>query len=193
MDARVLDRELTWLRVSIVPGKPLDQVRDLLLHLCLKLPEVDIGVSQVVDDLTDLDVSEAICGVVEDSQITHIRFVQEIFGLPETMSHLVDRCSGLTTKAVYQWRNEHRPGMKSCYMARLKPVIAASGLVFPCCGVQYAAMDARALPSDFAMGHWSLYGAGSRFDGSRCRRCYYWQYNTVLGRIVEPVDHEDFL
>ena len=80
----------------------------------------------------------------------------------------------------------------------MKPVIGANGGLYPCCGTQYA----EAVPSkDYSVGmFWATDGEiddiwenQQNFDGSRCVKCYYSHYNSLLAKLIDPIDHEAFV
>ena len=52
------------------------------------------------------------------------------------------------------------------------------------------------LPADMRMGHMTeiadIWKNQQRFDGSRCSRCYYGEYNVVLGALQSPIHHMRF-
>ena len=80
----------------------------------------------------------------------------------------------------------------------LKPVIGADGLLYPCCGTQYAMFPP---PGDYddlmcmgpAIELYSIYQEQKHFDGSQCVRCYYDEYNALLEQIIIPLEHKEFV
>jgi len=182
---------LTWCRYSMV-NKDLKN----LIIFCENLPDTDVGVSFVVTDTTDVRQARALCEIADDiSNLTHIRFVQELLSLPkEGLRRVEQACKDVTDKAIFQWRDEYVRGAKRCLISKLKPLIDASGNVYPCCGVQYAKKEiTRRLPEEFKLGHWSEFHNMGVFDGSVCDCCYYNQYNELLEKLTEPMEHEKFV
>ena len=193
-ELELADEALTWARMSIV-----DTVGrydcDRVARFCENLPRVDVGVSFTVTEGVNLETAAALCRLAERApNLTHVRFVQDIVQPDRaSMDRLVARCQPLSAKAIFQYRDRFQPGAAACLLSRLKPLIGADGHVYPCCGVQYAAEDARCLPARFRMGHWSEFDRLVPFDGSICRKCFYGPYNETLARLIAPMHHEAFV
>jgi len=94
---------------------------------------------------------------------------------------------------LFQNRKTPRPGTKRCWISLLKPVVAADGFLYPCCGIQYAglssvkdySLEAR---MNLHIKHWINQ---EPFDGSKCRYCYYTDYNNFLDGLRKELDHRD--
>jgi len=106
---------------------------------------------------------------------------------------------GKDYKVVYQARTKPTKGRQKCFISLLKPTIAADGLIYPCCGAQYAIKDRK---HDFhelmSMGTMDrdLVDVISKqiyFDGSVCDRCYYDNYNEMLGLLMDEVKHKEWV
>ncbi len=100
---------------------------------------------------------------------------------------------------IYQGRKDSSRGSERCLISLLKPVVGTNGMLYPCCGTQYA----QAKPSkDFGapvmtMGHAKMireiYEEQRHFDGSICKTCYYSNYNWALDVMTTEVSHEDWV
>lgn len=196
VDIRWVNGLLTWLRISTVDphGEPkVGRFRSI----CEKLPNVDVGISFTVPYNVNVAYAEALCRIADSlPNLTHIRFVDNILD-PQSvaMDALINRCEGITDKAIFQKRSEWVRGMNPCLISKLKPYVDASGDVFPCCGAQYALLDETSkLPQRMRVCHWSGFRLEtSSFDGRICEKCYYQDYNVSLLNMTEPIQHERFV
>jgi len=98
-------------------------------------------------------------------------------------------------RVIWQPRDNPRKGAKECWFSLIKPLLAADGYIYPCCGVQYARKNADLdNPKEFRMEKiprpWVLQ---KPFNGELCERCYYSEYNDYISRIKQPVDHATFI
>jgi MoaA/NifB/PqqE/SkfB family radical SAM enzyme len=185
---------LLWLRVSTMETHHDVGQAEWLRQICAALPDVAIGVSFTVDTDVCLGLARRVCQLAASQEnLTHIRFVQNILD-PEAspMKIVQDECEHITGKAIFQYRSVFAKGTKRCLISRLKPMIAASGLVYPCCGVQYAGAgsELRTMPRRFSMGYWTEYDNMAPFDGSVCAKCYYEDYNVILDGLTTPLEHK---
>ena len=185
---------LSWLRMSIVDtvgNYDCQRVR----RISTVLPGVDVGLSFTVARQVNLRTAVTLCQyAAELENVTHIRFVQDITNpVASTRDQVVAACRPITDKALFQYRADHGRGTKDCLLSKLKPLVAADGYVYPCCGVQYAVEQARRLPERFRMCHWTQFHKTGHFDGSICRRCFYVQYNETLSGLRKPLEHARFL
>lgn len=197
-DLSVENETLSWVRVS-VPNVPSLAAVERFERICDRLPDVDVGLSYTVAGDVDMGIVRAFCEAAErHANCTHLRFVQELLDLPEAGIAQVERRVGeWTDKAIVQRRGLGTLGCTPCLVSLLRPVVDPAGMVYPCCGVQYAGdPDTRtSLPREFAMGHWREFNKFDPFDGSRCRRCYYGEYNAALAKLLypAPAEHEAFV
>ena len=189
-----LTKKLTWTRMSIIDtvGK-YDTKR--VTNLCKNLSETGIGISFTVPEDVNVDTAMEICKMADGiPNLTHIRFVQDLLSLDiKSMLLVQDACKGISDKAIFQWRTTYTNGAKGCYIAKLKPLIDATGYIYPCCGVQYATKETRKLPEQFKMCYWKDFHKTGIFDGQICDVCYYNDYNNLLRGLVKPLKHGEFL
>jgi hypothetical protein len=155
-------------------------------------------VSYTVNGQPDLDNAREVCLVAEkEPNVTHIRFVQELMELPSIGLRMVQEKLSMFPKAFFQWRDKFDVGSRSCLISLVKPIVDADGMVYPCCGTQYALgfrkEELGIMPPSMSMGHWRDFHKQGPFDGGLCKRCYYADYNTALRHMTEDIVHEDFV
>jgi hypothetical protein len=111
---------------------------------------------------------------------------------------VVDR-GGVSDKlAIWQGRQHYFAGTPRCLISLLKPVIGADGMIYPCCGAQYAeSVPAKDYPKSMVMGGVEdtnvIWDKQLAFDGSRCVKCYYEHYNSALAALVDDINHMQFV
>jgi len=104
-------------------------------------------------------------------------------------------------RIILQNRASYTRGSSRCWLALVKPVVDVDGMMYPCCGAQYAVRGGdNRLPSRLCMGNIDNFiseylGPQKPFDGSICDKCYYSEYNDVLGKIKEMqhLEHVEFV
>ena len=73
-------------------------------------------------------------------------------------------------------------------------MIGADGLVYPCCGIQYARKGIkRDLNSSMGDDLNKIMKEQLNFDGSYCDICYYDKYNQLLGQLIDPIEHVEWV
>ena len=181
-----------WIRVSVVDGH--DAMR-VVEEICKGAPAVGVGVSFTVTAEPDVEAAFGLCELANRTvNCTHIRFVQDILAPSDSGFRWVQSAvQSVSEKAIFQRRENFTDGANPCLVSRLKPFIDADGQVYPCCGVQYATDELRCLPKSMRICHWMEYCDARPFDGSICRRCFYGEYNRVLGGLVERLIDEAFV
>jgi MoaA/NifB/PqqE/SkfB family radical SAM enzyme len=190
--AAVANRMLTWLRLSIVDVVSGAYEVERVARMARLLPNVDIGVSFTVTRNVSVSAALAVARVsTKFANITHIRYVEEILnGASMAMDVVEEECHALTTKGIYQRRELFTPGFARCLMSKLKPMIDPQGIVYPCCGVQYAdggAQQSLDMGTPYRMCHWRDYSLETApFDGMRCVKCYYAPYQHLLEQLEGP-------
>lgn len=186
-------REVTWCRISCSDEvKITDAWWRPIQDVVEQVPEVDWAFSYVLGREPNRVNMWAFIELAQFYQFTHVRLVNDLLdyeNVPPIEEELPDI-------AIYQPRTEPRPGMRECRISLLKPIIAADGKIYPCCGVQYAERDpSRDFSSSMEM-EGSIEGIWSEqrmFDGSICRHCYYTDYNEYLRKLCMPLTHREFL
>jgi len=188
----IANNTLTWSRLSVTD----DTINNIEIY-ANNLLYVDVGLSYVVVEDTNVDNVSRIFKVAESiKNLTHIRLVTNINKnkLENVLLNIKNSIGYLSTKAIYQCRDESVRGTSNCLISLLKPVIAADGYLYPCCGVQYASGISLDMPKQYRMGKWSEYEKMVGFNGSICDKCYYSKYNQILEvLIVKKLKHLSFL
>lgn len=191
-------KNITWMRVSSASER-LGPVADRAVQVAAMFPTTDVGISYTVTTALDIDdAARAAKVTMETSNITHIRFVSDLTDI-EAASPRMERLAYLgdmSPKVILQRRNDWTSGRSPCLIGLLKPVIGADGYVYPCCGVQYAEIPGTipwTMPPEARLCHWEDFGHTRPFDGSQCARCYYDDYNTILGLMTAKIGHGDFV
>ena len=195
----ILNDNLTWCRVSIIDTESGEYDTNWILKIAEYLPHVDIGISFTVTSNVSMETVRQICFLADSlSNITHIRFTQDIFKATDednitAMKRVQNTAKTMTPKAIIQFRNEPTIGVSDCHISKLKPVINCDGYIYPCCGVQYATDETHTMPESMRMCYWNDFDITPIFDGSICKVCYYSDYNNCLANLKAPIAHEDFL
>jgi len=201
LDTGTLDA-LTWCRISCSDEITFNRNVYNPVDLCRN---VDFAFSYVVTDKYKPENLAAFIDYANKKNFSHVRVVSDLIDLDNvpTMDDIKFGLSVLVDDSlvIYQARQEYTRGSKNCYISQLKPLIAADGNVYPCCGVQYAktANDQELnFPKDMRMGYANNIETLKKalykpFDGSNCDKCYYEPYNEVLGAVDGEIKHGDFL
>lgn len=178
---------LTWCRISCSDERGLPDLS------VVDSVDTDWAFSYVLSAEPDLENLREHIEFAEEHGFTHVRVVSDLLDVehskvPEVREHFD------SDLVIWQDRQEYTRGAKDCRISLLKPVIGPDGLVFPCCGVQYAQEESSLdLPDSMAMGCWGDIGKMTHFDGSRCAKCYYEGYNTLLAALTDDIDHVSFV
>lgn len=194
---------VTWCRISCSDERVFQKDFPWLDEVIAESPGVDWAFSYVLST-RDKFKPDNLRDYVEfgnKHNFTHIRVVSDLMDLRGTVDMLVvkTKLAGIDdSKVIYQGRKEYELGQENCYISLLKPVIAADGFVYPCCGAQYALeRDVLDMPPSMRMCKiediQKLYKYQRWFDGSVCVRCYYKAYNDLLGVLTGPIKHEEFV
>lgn len=205
--------KVTWVRISASDYlknqlKEIDTTINRLLHdlentVCV-FKNVDWSFSYVIGKDPDIHLIEKLIKKANDFEFTHFRLVNDIFiadKLKEQMNFVRNymKSNYIDDSLVnYQDRSEWTTGYNPCYISLLKPVIGADGYIYPCCGTQYAleepSRDYEELMRMGNIGDIEDVLLNQRFfDGSICRKCYYGNYNRVLGVLTNGLKHKEFV
>ena len=181
-------QKLTWCRISASDERPLP----LSLQKVIETVTIDWAFSYVLSDKPNVHNIKIHAKFAEKNDFTHMRVVSDLL-------HIADINMEETQKQInsdliiWQGRKEWTQGNPECRISLLKPLIGPDGLIYPCCGVQYAHEEpALDLPKSMSMGHWSTIG-DIMFNGSHCVKCYYHDYNAVLAQMDSDLQHLDFV
>ena len=193
--------KLTWCRVSASDDRDIGALLVSVTDAAARAPGVDWAFSYVVTKDFDPDKLEQIIRVGMDMGMTHIRVVSDLVDLDrvpdmyDVQQYMVEAGVDIS-RALFQGRKRFTRGAKRCLISLVKPVVGTDGRIYPCCGVQYAMEDMAGdfdermrMDGDIE----GIYAMQASFDGSACVRCYYGQYNNLLAKIVDPLEHEEFI
>lgn len=190
--------EITWCRISLsgenlISAKSMEKIR--------KMSHVDWAFSYVIIPGKFDNVVRAV-EMANELKMTHIRIVDDI--LDESNSYIGDvkdllrKNNADESRVIYQGRKNYTEGSKKCLISLIKPSIDAHGLVYPCCGVQYALENPlRDYEPSMCMGdnYEEIWNNQKFFDGSICQKCYYQNYNNLLNLMwdYDSVEHWNFV
>ena len=205
--------EITWIRVSssdVLPdqlkriGKSVKQWYAEQEKIVNEYPMIDWAFSHVVTEKTDCEAIAHLIDFANSHNFTHVRLVNDILhahALDETMilikQSLMEK--GVDDEIVnYQDRTSFAKGTFPCYISLLKPVLAADGQIYPCCGTQYALLNPsrdyeKSMTLGFMENFEAIINRQQFFDGRVCVKCYYSAYNEVLGTLMNSLSHREFV
>lgn len=191
---------LTWVRISLADEREIPEQQ--LMRAFKRMTDVDWAFSYVLSSKFNLEQITRAIQLANEYNLTHVRIVSNLLDTEHVdMGELESQLASLEidlSKVIFQGRKRWRAGQQKCYISLLKPVVDAKGDVYPCCGTQYA-MDPPDLNygENMKMCNWKdfekVYLNQIEFDGSKCSRCYYGEYNTLLELIRTPVEHGAFV
>lgn len=177
-------RRVKWCRISVSDESPIDIYG---LMQCKDIP-IDWAFSYVLLQETNIVILRKVIEFANQYNFTHIRLVDDILDGEdnqkiEEIKEWVDIKNIDGSRIVFQGRKQYGCGNGNCYVSLLKPVLAADGNIYACCGLQYA----REVPDldyneDISMGNdiEKIYKEQKYFNGSICKKCYYGEYNQVM-------------
>jgi len=192
----------TWIRVSVSGDRALGSAFFSTLDDAVRrMPDVDWAFSYIATREPDADKLRRVLAFANDHCFTHVRVVADILDHAAVpLAKLRETVAGDPGEplAIWQDRNSPTRGRKECRISLLKPVVSADGLLYPCCGVQYAqTTPGRDYVKEMSMGTWrnaeNIFRRQAAFDGSRCNVCYYESYNSLLSVMVRTIDHRNFV
>jgi len=186
---------ITWCRISCSDEfKITDKWIKPIERLATSIGNVSWAFSYVLTRSPDVDNLIKHIEVAERVGMTHVRIVSDILDYSN-----IPEIDNIDSKLVIrQKRDKPKRGNKDCWISLLKPVIDATGRIFPCCGVQYAERESsRDFVDNMCMGKYedaiSIWNNLERFDGSNCTECYYTDYNNFLSKLMLKLDHNKFV
>jgi organic radical activating enzyme len=199
---KTLDK-ITWCRISNDDNRLFEGTyREHLASAITASPKVDWAFSHVVSGSPNLDEIARIIEFANAHSFTHIRLVADLFQPEDVDMDMLKetlRSRGVDdAKVVYQGRKAFERG-GDCYIGYLKPLIGPDAKIYACCGVQYAfEVPSKDLPQELCLGdalqiNKILENSNIPLDGSRCVKCYYMNYNTLLRGMLMSVVHKEFV
>lgn len=197
--------KLTWCRISHSDKRPFTLAYSYYLEKIVTVaPAVDWAFSVVVSGGGDPVKYQNVIKAVEfanEFNFTHVRIVPDLYRTNQIdinyYRELLQAKGVDDTKVIYQERDNATRG-GACYIPYLKPYIDTDGLVYTCCGAQYALPgNYRCMPPELCLGtiedFISMLEDPKAFDGSICETCYYMGYNELLQSLKTGLNHEDFV
>ena len=189
---REVFKDMQWIRISM------DKYRQEIPELHENL---EYAFSYVYHKDSENDPKlAALVEAVREKKISHLRVVSDIHCSDERfeIDGVLDKAP---PKVFVQNRREYTKGARNCWIALVKPVVDVDGLLYPCCGAQYALKtDHRGFPAIMCMGNIDVYKRESiatqtPFNGLICRKCYYSRYNEALDAIkyMNNLHHKDHI
>jgi len=195
--------KITWCRISNDDNRSFSGAyAERLTRVVEASPEVDWAFSHVVSSTPNIPEITRIVEFANDHSFTHVRLVADLFQPADVdMEALKDalRAHDLAdAKVVYQGRKAFEKG-GDCFIGFLKPLIGPDAKIYACCGVQYAfEVPSKDLPKELCLGEAMdlekiLAGSDVPLDGSKCVKCYYMNYNTLLRGMLKSIAHKEFV
>ncbi len=204
VQAQILNK-ITWIRISHSSDRPFSGEYQTLLSNTVKLGHsVDWAFSYVATKNTTAEDVIPVIRFADILEFTHVRLVADLFHPKEVDMRLLESSIKKNIDdsiVIYQPRQFPEKGSSNCLIGLLKPLIDASGMVYACCGVQYALKEpSRRLPFELCLGIASKLKLITRdslpLNGSICERCYYGGYNRTLQSMIsfsDNINHKDFV
>jgi organic radical activating enzyme len=198
---------ITWCRISCSDTLPsqvnIEEWYKTIEKAVVENPNVDWAFSYVLSSKPNYLILGNIIDFANKHNFTHVRVVSDILdveNIPDMkfVKHEIRALGVNDTLVIYQGRKNYTHGAKTCYISLLKPVISADGGIYPCCGTQYA-LNNPSLDYEKTMRMGSmedlpeLIEKQKFFDGSKCVKCYYNEYNEFIGRIINKTQHMRFV
>jgi MoaA/NifB/PqqE/SkfB family radical SAM enzyme len=196
-----LMHKVQWVRFSFSDERKLSD--EFLAEVGFWVGKADLAFSYVLTDKPNFESIGSIVNLANKLHFTHVRIVSDILS-PTASENLSDvqrylkKINVDDSLVIYQARNSWMPGTKDCFISLLKPMIYSDGLIYPCCGAQYAMKnDTRHMPQKMSMGHYSelseIIKQQRHFNGEICDICYYEGYNSLLADLQQDLQHLDFM
>jgi len=193
---------ITWCRVSLSDEYNLLTPK---LDRIVKEAPVDWSFSYVINPTTDINKVAKAIEFANKNKFTHVRLVDDILDeiSPSKVQEFKNQIPKLVDDhlVIYQGRKTYTRGHKRCLISLLKPNIGPDGLLYPCCGIQYAKdipsldlnpKDSMDNPSSSITEVWK---SQRYYDGSTCKKCYYSDYNNILNIMWDSsnLNHKEFI
>lgn len=192
--------KITWCRISSGDDRDFTaNYANMLSSVVEKGNKVDWAFSHVVGNKPNMETIRKVVEFANEYKFTHVRLVADLMNPEDTdMEPIQKELAGIDNLVIYQGRKNYVQG-GACYICYLKPVIAPDMKVYTCCGSQYALKDSnRDMPEELCLGSaYDLPKLVSKsqfaFNGSICEKCYYMDYNRVLGAMLKKIEHREFV
>ena len=198
--------EITWCRISFSDERTFDDgFVNNVMNTVKRGNNVDWAFSYVVSRNPDYNKIKQIIELANKLEFTHVRLVSDLLDLDngadmDLIKSEMKKLKVDDSLVIYQGRKKFTKGHKKCLISLLKPVIDATGNVVACCGVQFKdkkpSLNYGSNESDI-MGMYKdlpeIIAKQRYYDGSRCYRCYYAEYNELLKILMDGIEHKNFV
>lgn len=198
-----LTKRIEWMRISVGDGREISSnYFKHLAQIIKRTSHIDYAFSYVVTNEPDYEQIGRILEFAEKQSFTHVRLVTDLIDIKnaEDMKTVKQQLQNMPGEqlVIYQDRKQHTSGFKRCLISLLKPLVGPDGMIYPCCGVQYALPEpCKDLEPSMSMGHWRKFPelsiSQNAFDGSKCVVCYYEHYQSLLEQMSMRLEHGDFV
>lgn len=186
----------TWIRISL---NTLDYVKDF----DLKIPEnVTLGFSYVVNDKTTKETLEKIKEYYKKYNAKYVRLVPNCLSLED-----IEKSRGMIKEYIEDYpefflQEKEYQVPEKCYVGYLKPyVYKVDGEIysFPCSAL---ALHDRQFTKEQALYKFKDIDKFYKDDikhldpssfGCKCGKCFFKEHNDMIGSLLLPVEHEDFI
>ena len=185
---------LTWLRISL---NSLDYVTDIKLDIP---PNVTLGFSYVITDLSDEKQLEKIATYADKYKATYVRIVPNCLSIED-----IDKSTKMIQPYLEKYPNFFFQQKKyivpnKCWIGRIKPFVNADGYVYHCSANP---LIDRKFNSNFTLCHiddiiktWEQsYNSDTSFATCNCEegKCFFAEHNNLIDQIISPCIHGDFI
>ena len=196
--------KIIWIRISFGDGKKTSEDFWKNLSEAIEKGEnVDWGCSYVIaNEKPDYSLIKEIVEFSNCHNLIYIRIVNDIFnadklrGVMKLVKKRLKEDGIDDSLVIYQDRSEWTKGIKKCPIGLLKPVITPDGKLSPCCADNCKDNP----PSRDFVGDWGtiedideIWEEQKCYDGSKCVKCFYSNYNTLLLTLLEKTKHLNFI
>jgi len=194
---------VAWCRISSGDfRKWTDKYRDRLQLAIDSGPNVDWAFSHVVGCKPNIELIRKLMKFAKLNNFTHIRLVSDLLDLDNVppMDDIEEKLIDIDyPNMIYQGRKDARQGTERCLISLLKPVVGTNGMLYPCCGTQYAQAEpakdfgAPIMTMGPACDIRGIYKNQECFNGLKCKTCYYSDYNYALDIMTDELKHEEWV
>lgn len=200
-------RKIIWFRISstdyLAKSTDPDKWFKGIENIVKKETPIDWAFSHVLTKDANYDLLAKIINFSNIHNFTHVRIVSDLLDLNNVPSmdivkEEMKKRNVNDSIAVYQGRKDYTKGTKRCLISLLKPVVGPDGMIYPCCGTQYALENpSRDYEKSMCMGNArdidKIFKDQKFFDGSVCSKCYYSNYNWALEILTSDIKHKEFV
>lgn len=160
-------------------------------------PATDFAFSHVVTKNQNYKIIKELVRFANSHEFTHVRLVGDLLDVENVdFLGLRNELKGIDSKVIYQERKRYNWGDKNCWISLLKPLIYTDRKIYACCGIQYITKNQKRdviYPMGDVKDLVRIIENQEKFDGSRCEKCYYKDYNSTLELFMKNIHHKEFV